>query len=49
VPTGSVSGFFVVDKDVKDGKNGIHEMHRLEEANGQLPQTPHANSDWWRA
>src|SRR5215813_4937010 len=44
VPTGSASGFFVADKDVKDGKNGIHDMHRLEEANGRLPQTPQAQT-----
>lgn len=34
------NGTFVLDVDVKDGKDGVGDLRKLEEANGKLPQGP---------
>jgi len=40
MPTGSISGFDVLDVDVKAGKPGDESLRQLETRHGQLPDTP---------
>jgi hypothetical protein len=44
VPTGRVSGFFVVDVDVKDGQPGKESLASLESEHGALPLTLEATT-----
>lgn len=44
VATGAVSGFFVVDVDVKEGKTGDDSLAELEQIHGELPHTVEAIS-----
>ena len=39
IPTGQISGFFVIDIDNKNGKNGSNSLREVEKKNGKLPGT----------